>query len=103
MTFADLVRELKTVREQIEGVDPESIQADDLAILELQIQRKIAVSGFDPLTALPSVAVPGLTQLKQLGADLKKAIADEKKRVYLTNRILSVAKNAATVAGLRLP
>jgi hypothetical protein len=103
MTLEDLLAELKTVREQIESVDPNSLQADDLFILEKKIERRIAISGFDSLSEISSVSVPDLTHLRELGVELSKAIADEKKRVDLVGKILSVAKNVATVAGLPIP
>lgn len=102
-SFEDLLAELKTAREMVEGVDPNSVQADDLAILELQIQRKLAVAGFEPLSGIPSVGLPDFTQLREASVALKKAIADEERRTAIVGRILGAAKNIARVSGIPIP
>ena len=100
MTFEALLAELHGVRKLIEGVDPHSIQADDLAIMELKIQRKLAVSGFEPLSAIPQVAVPDFSHLQALSVELRGATEDEQKRVALVGRIMGVAKTVVTAAGV---
>lgn len=70
-----LVTEAKAAAANAQGGE---LEKNDLQIAALKLERKLAASGFDELDAIPSIALPDVTQLQADVEALKKAVEEDR-------------------------
>lgn len=75
----------------------------DLELLVIQLKRQMRLAVFDPLRDLDNVTIADLSKLNSLVDDVKVEIANEKQRVVLVTKIVTLAKVGLKAAGLPIP
>lgn len=103
MNIQDVYNALQDCLSKLQSANVDDLAKIDLEILVSQLKKQIIVGAFDPLKDLDSVTVADVSVLPNLISKVDEVIQNEKDRVELVNKIVSVSKIALKAAGLPLP
>jgi hypothetical protein len=102
MNIQKLYNQLQKCLDKLESKNVTGMAKIDLEIFVSQIKKQMLAGEFDPLKELDQVTVPNVSKLPELINQVSDVIVDEKERVKLINKIISITKMGLSATGLNL-
>jgi hypothetical protein len=102
MNIQELYDQLEKCLNKFESKNVNGIAKIDLEIFVSQIKKKMLEGEFDPLKELDQVTVPNVSKLPEWINQVSDVIVNEKERVDLVNKLISLTKMGLNATGLNL-
>jgi hypothetical protein len=103
MTIQELHDLLQNTVQRLDAKNIDDESKRELKILALQVKREIVARSFDPLQELDQVAIPDVSRLAELSAQVEREIQNEQNRQQLVRDIIAIAKKALQLSGVPIP
>jgi hypothetical protein len=102
MNIQETYDQLQKCVDKLESKNVNGIAKIDLEILAHQIKKQMLAGEFDPLKELDHVTIPNVSKLPEMINLVSDVIVDEKERVDIINKIISLTKMGLYATGLNL-